>query len=625
MAKSKTYTVEEFKELWDKVSLRFRKENPSCIDVIARSDSSKNFFVNHLRSFNRINTLLGQSTAGVQGQTVYEAVRTLNNWLKKPKQKDYTDGITLGSNFAKALEAYANGVGLTPPPDDPLPQEVAGMGGGTVQEFSPVENIHIQKTPDQTDKLTAYLRFQAENDKRESKSDWSLERILANTIIDDVHRAEWNKIMETTWKDELGFKLFDDILYGQDSQAKGFAQELSTGTELTIRKLMRNRTDFPYWHRSLVVSALTLSIAQHSDPDKLELLFDFVKEEEPFVWKRALVGIALNSLNRPHLISDNPRFAGFWNKLHTQPYTAEALVAIDNALFDVRQNKEQTLISLYQQWIPQYEYFEKPQHWFLPYYAGNPISKKIPNKLADLLYYSLVWDLSLGKYVFCWQYERLGMPQKWRVPQILENEKQDLQTHPLLIEKYGDDAHISGLYETEINEYVQELHFFYQNYNQQHLQSLFDQQATLLKSSLVKLDTLVLNSAEAHYSIGVAYQNLEQYEKAIVAYQQAIAIKADFHEAYHNMGNAYVDLGQYDQAIDAYQQAIDIKPDFHKAYNFLGNAYVDLGQYVKAIEVYKKAIEIKPDKHEAYNFLGNAYVDLGQYVKAIEVYKKAIE
>jgi superkiller protein 3 len=52
----------------------------------------------------------------------------------------------------------------------------------------------------------------------------------------------------------------------------------------------------------------------------------------------------------------------------------------------------------------------------------------------------------------------------------------------------------------------------------------------------------------------------------ILSCKEAIKIKPDYHEAYNNMGVAYNRLGKYQKAIDAYKEAIKIKPDYHKAY-----------------------------------------------------------
>lgn len=68
----------------------------------------------------------------------------------------------------------------------------------------------------------------------------------------------------------------------------------------------------------------------------------------------------------------------------------------------------------------------------------------------------------------------------------------------------------------------------------------------------MKTEALTLNSAEAYYNVGNAYNKLGQNEKAIEAYQKAIEFKADKHEAYYNMGLTYQKLGQKEKALWCY-------------------------------------------------------------------------
>lgn len=51
------------------------------------------------------------------------------------------------------------------------------------------------------------------------------------------------------------------------------------------------------WHdKSLVVSALSLSLLRYFDVNKFVLLFRFVDKQQPFVWERAMIGLFINSL-----------------------------------------------------------------------------------------------------------------------------------------------------------------------------------------------------------------------------------------------------------------------------------------------------------------------------------------
>ena len=48
--------------------------------------------------------------------------------------------------------------------------------------------------------------------------------------------------------------------------------------------------------------------------------------------------------------------------------------------------------------------------------------------------------------------------------------------------------------------------------------------------------------------LGIAYNELEQYEKAIYCYETAVKYKPDYHNAWNNMGIAYNELEQYEKS-----------------------------------------------------------------------------
>ncbi|MEA2027480.1 MAG: tetratricopeptide repeat protein [Campylobacterota bacterium] len=108
---------------------------------------------------------------------------------------------------------------------------------------------------------------------------------------------------------------------------------------------------------------------------------------------------------------------------------------------------------------------------------------------------------------------------------------------------------------------------------------------------------------EAYYNIGIAYYSLKEYNKAIIAYTKAIEINPKDDEAYYNMGSAYYNLKEYNKAIIAYTKAIEINPKDDGAYNNMGIAYYYLGKFDKAIESYTQALQINPNQSEAYNNL----------------------
>ncbi len=129
----------------------------------------------------------------------------------------------------------------------------------------------------------------------------------------------------------------------------------------------------------------------------------------------------------------------------------------------------------------------------------------------------------------------------------------------------------------------------------------------------------------AHYNRGLAYQELNKYERAIEDYNKAIALNPNYENAYNNRGNAYAMLGQYERAIQDLDKAIQLNPNDDYPYNNRGIIYAMLGQYGRAIQDFDKAIGLNPNNAEMYYNRGLTYKKLSQYKRAIQDYGKAIE
>ncbi len=135
--------------------------------------------------------------------------------------------------------------------------------------------------------------------------------------------------------------------------------------------------------------------------------------------------------------------------------------------------------------------------------------------------------------------------------------------------------------------------------------------------------------------LGNCYDNLGQYEKAIAHYQQyhdiseEIGYQQGVAISLCGLGNCYDNLGQYEKAIAHYQQYHDISEEIGYRRGVanslcgLGNCYYDLGQYEKAIALYQQCHDISEKIGDrqggaiSLGNLGNCYNDLGQYQKAI--------
>jgi tetratricopeptide (TPR) repeat protein len=138
------------------------------------------------------------------------------------------------------------------------------------------------------------------------------------------------------------------------------------------------------------------------------------------------------------------------------------------------------------------------------------------------------------------------------------------------------------------------------------------------------------NYAEAHYELGVLYQEkadqegalreIQQaeadYGNALRELQQAIKTNPDYAEAHFHLGSVYQVLGGYDQAINEFEEVLRINLNFPRIHTAIGNVY-----YLKGITAYKRAIRLdwwsylRPDTLKEI-----PYKDKDELKKAIENY-----
>ncbi|MCB0014146.1 MAG: tetratricopeptide repeat protein, partial [Anaerolineales bacterium] len=85
------------------------------------------------------------------------------------------------------------------------------------------------------------------------------------------------------------------------------------------------------------------------------------------------------------------------------------------------------------------------------------------------------------------------------------------------------------------------------------------------------------------FTLGPLYAAQGEYEVALAALQQAVAL--DPQDAYlrYELGNVYRAQGRNDEALAIYQQAVVLDPKYATLHNGLGHVYAVLGRYEEAL------------------------------------------
>jgi len=131
-----------------------------------------------------------------------------------------------------------------------------------------------------------------------------------------------------------------------------------------------------------------------------------------------------------------------------------------------------------------------------------------------------------------------------------------------------------------------------------------------------------LETAEEYLARGDSFSAMQEYDLAILDYDQAIRLNPKYAEAYNNRGYAYYWSNNATQAIADYSQAIELRPNYAYAYNNRGAAYMASGHADQAIRDFDHAIQLQSDFPQAYINRGNAYLRLGCFGLAIADFRR---
>lgn len=129
----------------------------------------------------------------------------------------------------------------------------------------------------------------------------------------------------------------------------------------------------------------------------------------------------------------------------------------------------------------------------------------------------------------------------------------------------------------------------------------------------------------AWFNLAAAYQGLKLYEKAIDAYQYAIAIDEKFDYAYRNIGDAYIRIRKYKEAIEALEKVLELSKPEEVIYEAIGHCYDRMHQYAQARFHYRKASHLNAEDSKLYYKIACTYFNEGQWASAAKQLDAALK
>jgi tetratricopeptide (TPR) repeat protein len=120
---------------------------------------------------------------------------------------------------------------------------------------------------------------------------------------------------------------------------------------------------------------------------------------------------------------------------------------------------------------------------------------------------------------------------------------------------------------------------------------------------------------QCHLYLGMAYERMGQYQRAIRVYQHALNVKLETDRIYARKGVDYLRLNDFRNAVDAMVHANEINPSDLDNLRNLDMAYLELGQRDNAENAYKATVGQNDRYSAAYDGLGLVAVGRGDAAK----------
>lgn len=170
-------------------------------------------------------------------------------------------------------------------------------------------------------------------------------------------------------------------------------------------------------------------------------------------------------------------------------------------------------------------------------------------------------------------------------------------------------------------------------YQPEHLRALelmgviafISNQPEIAKQFFSKLYAQDPNNAHFLTSLGAAYSQTGDLQKALELFQKSLKLDSKNAETYYNIGTVLQTIGNYDDAEKYYLRALDLAPNFDATYNNLATICLEHGEIDKALQYLELALQFTPEDPRVYNNLAQAHLAKTNYSQAFFYVQQAIK
>lgn len=133
--------------------------------------------------------------------------------------------------------------------------------------------------------------------------------------------------------------------------------------------------------------------------------------------------------------------------------------------------------------------------------------------------------------------------------------------------------------------------------------------------------------AKIHFNLGVCFYRLQQTEKAIGEFTEAIKLsRREYAQAFYALGMAHSDLKNFDSAENAFRDALNQNKTDGEIWFDLGFVYLQKKDFEKAEKAFQNAVKFKSvSSFEAHNNLGVIFALRHEFDVAEKHFEEALK
>jgi tetratricopeptide (TPR) repeat protein len=427
--------------------------------------------------------------------------------------------------------------------------------------------------------------------------------------------------------------------------------------EIELINKIRTTKSIPWHDKSILVSALTLSLIRHFDSNKIMLLIDFYEDGENQVWQRALVGWItglyafdsrlkyypeiidrLKSMQGDQMLIENVEMVviQFIKAKETEKITKKIREEILPEVLKMKSKLEEKLdlenitsLTSFEEKNPEWENFFKD-------------SPDVYQKFEEFSSMQLDGaDVFLSAFAMLKQFDFFEKISNWFLPFYKENEliKKSLEN---IRENLDVNLFAEGLEKTSFMCNSDKYSFCL---NVKHLPSPQKSMMTELFNMELKAmnemkedDELINKSASNKAVITQYFQDLYRFFKLhpwkndfddifnlnLEMYNaEFFQILVEENRIFRNIGEFFFEKNYFREALDIFLNCQVQEENNHELFEKTAFCYQQTGDFHKALEFYHKAEYLEKNKMWLYNKIALCYRKVKNYHKAVEYYLEA--